>query len=62
MRKFGLIIVGDEILSGRRKDQHLPAVIERLTSRGLRLAWCQSSWLKCKKARTKERASLLMLI
>lgn len=37
--KIGLIIVGDEILSGLRQDKHLPAVIERLASRGLSLSW-----------------------
>lgn len=36
---FGLIIVGDEILSGKRADKHLPKVIELLTARGLSLAW-----------------------
>jgi molybdopterin-biosynthesis enzyme MoeA-like protein len=36
---FGLIIVGDEILSGKRRDQHLAKVIELLGARGLRLAW-----------------------
>jgi len=36
---FGLIIVGDEILSGKRSDKHLPKVIELLSARGLRLAW-----------------------
>ncbi len=36
---FGLIIVGDEIMSGKRADKHLPAVIERLHSRGLQLAY-----------------------
>ena len=39
--KFGLIIVGDEILSGKRKDQHLPKVIELLGARGLSLAWAR---------------------
>jgi molybdopterin-biosynthesis enzyme MoeA-like protein len=34
---FGLIIVGDEILSGKRADKHLPKVIELLSTRGLRL-------------------------
>jgi molybdopterin-biosynthesis enzyme MoeA-like protein len=38
---FGLIIVGDEILSGRRSDKHLPKVIELLGERGLRLAWAE---------------------
>ena len=31
---FGLIIVGDEILSGRRQDKHLAKVIELLAARG----------------------------
>ena len=35
---FGLIIVGDEILSGKRQDKHLPKVIELLGARGLELA------------------------
>jgi molybdopterin-biosynthesis enzyme MoeA-like protein len=37
--KFGLIIVGDEILSGKRRDAHLPKVIELLGARGLALSW-----------------------
>ncbi|MBL8338552.1 MAG: molybdopterin-binding protein [Rhodoferax sp.] len=36
---FGLIIIGDEILSGKRADKHLPAVIERLRARGLDLSY-----------------------
>ena len=36
---FGLIIIGDEIMSGKRADKHLPAVIERLQLRGLQLAY-----------------------
>ena len=39
MAKIGLIIVGDEILSGRRVDLHLPRVIEMLGKRGLLLSW-----------------------
>ena len=35
---FGLIIIGDEILSGKRADKHLPKVIELLGARGLQLA------------------------
>lgn len=35
----GLIIVGDEILSGKRADKHMPKVIELLAARGLQLAW-----------------------
>ncbi len=36
---FGLIIIGDEILSGKRADKHLPKVIELLSARGLPLAY-----------------------
>ncbi len=35
--RFGLIIIGDEILSGKRADKHLPKVIELLKARGLPL-------------------------
>jgi molybdopterin-biosynthesis enzyme MoeA-like protein len=38
---FGLIIVGDEILSGKRADKHLPKVIELLAARGLALGWAR---------------------
>ncbi len=38
---IGLIIIGDEILSGKRADQHFPKVIELLAARGLQLAWAQ---------------------
>jgi len=37
--EFGLIIVGDEILSGKRADKHLPKTIELLAARGLSLDW-----------------------
>ncbi|MDM0045523.1 molybdopterin-binding protein [Variovorax dokdonensis] len=40
-RSFGLIIVGDEILSGKRLDKHMPKVIELLAARGLSLSWAQ---------------------
>lgn len=33
----GLIIVGDEILSGKRADKHMPKLIELLKERGLQL-------------------------
>ena len=39
--RFGLYIVGDEILSGKRQDKHLSKVIELLSTRGLRLSWAQ---------------------
>ncbi|MGZ5200867.1 MAG: competence/damage-inducible protein A [Telluria sp.] len=38
---IGLIIIGDEILSGRRRDQHFPKVVELLSERGLQLAWAE---------------------
>jgi len=38
---IGLLIVGDEILSGKRADKHLPKVIELLSARGLALAWAR---------------------
>ena len=37
--KFGAIIIGDEILSGKRQDKHMAKLIEALSSRGLELAW-----------------------
>jgi len=36
---FGLLIVGDEILSGKRSDKHFSKVIELLAARGLALSW-----------------------
>jgi len=36
---FGAIIIGDEILSGRRQDKHLAKLIELLGERGLKLSW-----------------------
>ena len=41
MPRFGLVVVGDEILSGRRIDKHLSKTIELLTSRGLELSWAR---------------------
>lgn len=38
---FGLVIVGDEILSGRRTDTHLAKVVEMLNQRGLCLSWAR---------------------
>src|SRR3954469_3085810 len=37
--EFGLVIVGDEILSGKRSDKHMPKAIELLGARGLQLSW-----------------------
>ncbi len=36
---FGVLIIGDEILSGKRQDKHLAKAIELLRQRGLALAW-----------------------
>lgn len=36
---FGLIIVGDEILSGKRADKHMAKAIELLGARGLTLSY-----------------------
>jgi molybdopterin-biosynthesis enzyme MoeA-like protein len=38
---IGLIIIGDEILSGKRADKHFPKVVELLSERGLQLAWAE---------------------
>ncbi|MDP3617737.1 MAG: molybdopterin-binding protein [Rhodoferax sp.] len=38
---FGLLIIGDEILSGKRADKHLPKVIELLKARGLQLDYAE---------------------
>jgi molybdopterin-biosynthesis enzyme MoeA-like protein len=37
--QIGLYIIGDEILSGRRQDKHLSAVVDMLGKRGLLLSW-----------------------
>ena len=36
-----LIIIGDEILSGRRQDKHLSKAIELLGERGMALSWAR---------------------
>lgn len=41
MRHIGLLIIGDEILSGKRQDRHLGKVIEILDARGLELSWAR---------------------
>ena len=40
-RGFGALVIGDEILVGKRQDKHFPWLIEALAKRGLRLAWCE---------------------
>ena len=39
MKTFGIYIIGDEILSGKRQDAHLSFVVQALKTRGLQLAW-----------------------
>lgn len=38
---FGLLIIGDEILSGKRADKHFAKVVELLAARGLVLGWAE---------------------
>lgn len=40
-RNFGAIIIGDEILSGKRQDKHFAKIAELLGARGLRLSWVE---------------------
>ena len=40
-RTFGAIIIGDEILSGKRQDKHFAKIAEMLGQRGLRLSWVE---------------------
>ena len=39
--KIGLIIIGDEILSGKRQDKHMSKFIALLSARGMSLSWVQ---------------------
>lgn len=39
--QVGLLIIGDEILSGKRQDSHLAKFIELLSARGMQLGWAQ---------------------
>ena len=38
---FGAIIIGDEILSGKRVDGHFAKIVSLLAERGLRLSWAE---------------------
>jgi molybdopterin-biosynthesis enzyme MoeA-like protein len=38
---IGAIIIGDEIMRGKRQDKHMAQLIAILRSRGLTLAWCE---------------------
>jgi len=39
--KIGLVVVGSEILSGKRSDRHLGALVRILGQRGLQLSWAR---------------------
>jgi molybdopterin-biosynthesis enzyme MoeA-like protein len=39
--QVGLLIIGDEILSGKRQDSHLAKFIALLAERGMQLSWAQ---------------------
>lgn len=41
MPQIGLIIIGDEVLSGKRRDKHLQQANTLLKPRGLALSWVQ---------------------
>jgi molybdopterin-biosynthesis enzyme MoeA-like protein len=38
---FGAIIIGDEIMRGKREDKHFAKLVALLAARGLRLAWAR---------------------
>lgn len=40
-RSFGAVIIGDEILSGKRQDKHFEKIAGMLAARGLRLSWVE---------------------
>jgi molybdopterin-biosynthesis enzyme MoeA-like protein len=37
--QFGVLVIGDEVLSGKRQDKHFARVIKTLRTRGLSVAW-----------------------
>jgi len=41
MINIGAIIIGDEILSGKRQDGHFRQAVQTLAQRGLELKWCR---------------------
>ncbi len=38
---IGLLIIGDEILSGKRTDRHFSKLVELLAARGMQLSWAE---------------------
>jgi molybdopterin-biosynthesis enzyme MoeA-like protein len=41
MRNYGLIVIGDEIMRGKRQDKHMAKFVEIFAARGLHLSWVQ---------------------
>ena len=39
--EIGMFVIGSELVTGRRHDEHMAHAIETLTKRGLELSWCQ---------------------
>jgi molybdopterin-biosynthesis enzyme MoeA-like protein len=39
MRTYGLIVIGDEIMRGKRQDKHMAKFVEIFAARGLHLSW-----------------------
>ena len=39
--RVGAIIIGDEIIRGKREDKHFPKLIAIVGARGMKLDWCQ---------------------
>jgi molybdopterin-biosynthesis enzyme MoeA-like protein len=39
--KTGALIIGDELLSGKRQDKHMQSLIRILAARGMKLAWAE---------------------
>ncbi len=40
-RRIGVIVIGDELLTGKRQDKHFPQVVRMLGKRGMELAWAR---------------------
>ncbi|GAB3682323.1 competence/damage-inducible protein A [Salinisphaera aquimarina] len=39
--RVGIVLIGDELLSGKRSDKHMPAMIDLLAERGMELSWAR---------------------
>ena len=38
-KQFGVLVIGDEVLSGKRRDKHFTHVVDTLRARGMSVAW-----------------------